>query len=147
MGRPADLFAIAAFALLGFLLLASPMFSSGQNLGVSIRGTGFAFRPEVGFLAMAGILTWWAFAYALWPLRLNVYAGLWHFWLTTLSVLFFWTSFYLMGFLGFPREHPQLAIWTMAVFTVAGLVFALIQCVFFVNLCFAATRLLRSRWT
>lgn len=144
MSRAAELFAIAAFALLGLMFL-SPLFSSPQDLVVSLRGTGFAFRPEIVFLGMAAVLTLWALAYAL-PLPMNSHAGLWHFWLTALSLLCFWSSFYFMGFLGRPGESLGPMTWTLILFTLSGLVFALTQGIFLISFGFAVNRFFRGVW-
>jgi hypothetical protein len=125
--KASDLFAITAFVLLGFALVAR--FINPTPLGISIawRGTGYVIPPEAISIALATALCFCATIYSLWMLPFSRTAMLWHFWLTAIGIAVFWLSFYRTGS---TVSDSRTAVW--AVF-VTPIVVVLTQVIFVWN--------------
>jgi hypothetical protein len=144
MMRPAELFAIAATALLIFRFVG-PVFTSPVFLDIHFRGTAYAFSPESVYLVMASFLCFYAFAYSLWILPLNRGAGLWHFWLTISAIAVFWVCFYLPPWLLEGKSHSGFGYGAVVGWFVSLLVLLLAQIIFVLNFALAIGKALRTR--
>src|SRR5215467_11537075 len=96
MFRPSDLFAIAAIVLLVWMF-CSRVFAFPSGMVLHIHGLGVVFGPTPVYLGMASLLCLCAAAYAFWPTDIGHGFGVWHFWITILSMIGFWAFFYLMS--------------------------------------------------
>jgi heme/copper-type cytochrome/quinol oxidase subunit 1 len=87
------LFAIEAMALLLLSLLSGRFLTSGLDL--QLHATYFVLSPKSVSLVMAAILCMSAAVSSIFPI--NPRGANWHFWLTTIGIIAFWVSFYLIG--------------------------------------------------
>ena len=95
--RPSELFAISAVVLL-VLSFLSRLQARQTLLSINVGNTGYGFPPSTVFLAMASLLCLSATIYAIWPLRMNLKAGVWHYWMTAIPIAVYWICFYLFAF-------------------------------------------------
>jgi hypothetical protein len=65
MGRPSELFVIAALILLGFSLIAGFISPSGLGISVPWRGTGYVLPPSAISVGLATALCFYATIYSL----------------------------------------------------------------------------------
>lgn len=140
MTRPAELFAIAATAVL-LLRWTGRLFPSPASLAVySVGATGYAFPLETVSLWMAAMLCMFAAVHSLWMLPLNHRASLWHFWLSAISIAVFWICSYLQPP---PRALSRLGTAFVTGWFLSILVLALAQIIFVGNLLVALAKLRR----
>jgi len=87
------LFAIEAMALLLLSFLSEKLLTSGIDL--QLHTTYFVLSPKSVSLVMAAIFCMSAAVNSILPI--NPRCANWHFWLTTIGIIAFWVSFYLIG--------------------------------------------------
>jgi hypothetical protein len=147
MTRPAELFSIAAIALLALSLL-SRFLAPGMAISVPLRGTAFLLPPGSVCLVMVAVLCFFAAAYSMWFFRFSQKAALWHFWVTATGIVLFWVLFYLSAYLlrqGVPSELTLSRLATATLFGafVSIAVTGLAQVIFVVNLVSGVTKFRR----
>jgi hypothetical protein len=137
--RPSELFAVSAAVLLMLSFLSR--FPAKQALfSVTVRNTGYGFPPSAVFLVMASVLCFAAAVYAIWPLQMNMKAGIWHYWVTVVGIATFWMCFY-----SFPLNESgsntsyRLAMLLGQLMSLGVILLA--QAIFVANLLFAVVRL------
>jgi len=141
MTRPAELFAIAALVLLVLRELGRTFLTVPSGFAISIRGTGYVFPPESVAIVVATFLCFFAAIYSLSLLPFNVKAGLWHFWITSVGLAFFWICFYLVPVVGSGTSgFGKAAVWG---WFVSALIVLLVQVLFVVNLVYSLAHLPR----
>ena len=139
--RPSELFAISAAVLVVFSFL-SRLLPTQSGVSINLRSVVYGFSPSTVCLGMASLLCFFAAIYSIWPLPMNYRVGLWHYWITALAIVAFWTSFYLFAFHALPSS--SLTVYqTIALFGqfVSIIVIVLAQAIFVVNLTLAIVRL------
>lgn len=138
--RPSELFAISAAALL-VLSFLSRLPTTQTSVGIHVGNVAYMFPPSAVFLVMATLLCFWAAAYAIWPLHMNLKAGIWHYWMTAVPIAVFWACFYLFGFrLTSTKNTPYRLAVLLGQFMSLGVIL-LAQTMFIANLIFAVVRL------
>jgi hypothetical protein len=139
--RPSELFAISAAVLLVFSFV-SRLLPTQSGVSIHLGSMVYGFPPSTVCLAMASLLCFFAAIYAIWPLPMNYSVGLWHYWITVLAIVAFWTSFYLFTFHALRSSNLSM-YQTIALFGqfVSIIVIVLVQAIFVVNLTLAIVRL------
>jgi len=137
MTRPAELFAAAAIALFA-IGLALPRFSTVRSFSISVNVHRIAYAVPLqtvlfGCAALFGVF---AFIYSLWMVRITPSAGIWHFWLSTVSILLFGVGFVVIATLPKPAPASVGGARTAAMWgsVLALPVFLLAQVVFLTSL-------------
>jgi preprotein translocase subunit SecG len=140
--RPSELFAISAAALIVFSLLSRRLADQG-GVSIAMGDVGYVFSASAVSLVMASFLCFFAVIYSIWPLLMSQRAGIWHYWITTASIIAFWICFYLFILRG--SSDSSLTAYRKAyLFGQFGsmLVMALAQTIFVFNFVIAIIRLL-----
>lgn len=140
--RPSELFAVSA-AVLVVLSFLSRFPAKQALLSVTVRNIDYEFPPSAVFLVMSSLLCLSAAIYAIWPLRMNMTAGLWHYWVTAAAIAVFWACFYSFPMQeSRPNTSKRLGL-LLGQFVSLGVIL-LAQTIFVSNLIFAVIRLRNS---
>jgi heme/copper-type cytochrome/quinol oxidase subunit 1 len=124
----------AVLVLLAFLskLVGDAVFD------LQIHDTYFVISPAPVSLAMAFFLAVWSAAYYFIPMDPRA-IGL-HFWVTSVGLTLFWTSFYLWGYLGVRSAYPTATLSFGLAFIASALIVLVSPAVFATNLLLAISR-------
>jgi hypothetical protein len=148
MSRPSELFATCAIALL-LAGLALPRFTVFYRVfvDVSIHDTYYALFAKTPLFGLAALFGVFAFVYSIWILRISQSAAIWHFWLSIIGVVLFFSEFVVFAVSSPPTSASSLSrLQTAAMFGtfLACVVFLAGQLVFVTNLVLALTRAKRT---
>ncbi len=138
--RPSELFAISAAVLLLFSFL-SRLLATQSGVSITLGNVAYSFPPSAVCLWMASLLGFFAAVYSFWPLPMSHRVGLWHYWVTALAIVAFWTSFYLFAFHALPSSNLTMYQTILLFGQFVSMIFiVLAQVIFVVNLTLAIVR-------
>jgi heme/copper-type cytochrome/quinol oxidase subunit 1 len=137
MAPSAKWFGLTASVLV-LLAFLSKLWEARSGFDLQIHDTYFVISPAPVSLAMAFFLAVCSAAYYFIPMNPRA-IGL-HFWVTSVGLTLFWTSFYLWGYLGVRSAYPTAALSFGLAFIASALIVLVSPAVFAMNLLLAISR-------